>query len=105
MSKGHKHLYEFGCFALDVSNRLLLRDGEPVPLQPKALDTLLLLIERRGEVLTKDELLRQLWPDSFVEESNLSQNIYVLRKALSQMPGGVNKNGTTARLPFCRRRS
>ena len=84
MGNGQKHLYEFGRFAVDVSNRLLLKNGEPVPLQPKAFDTLLLLVERRGEVLTKDELLRKLWPDSFVEESNLSQNIYVLRKALGQ---------------------
>ena len=88
MSNRHKHQYEFGRFAVDRSKRLLLCDGEIVPLQPKAFDTLLLLIERRGEVLTKDELLRQLWPDSFVEESNLSQNIYVLRKALAQTPGG-----------------
>jgi len=88
MGNGHKHLYEFGRFALDVSNHLLLFDGKPIPLQPKAFDTLLLLIERRGEVLTKDELLRRLWPDSFVEESNLSQNIYVLRKILAQSAGG-----------------
>ena len=84
MGNGQKHLYEFGRFAVDASNRLLLKDGEPVPLQPKAFDTLLLLVERRGEVLTKDELLRKLWPDSFVEESNLSQNIYVLRKTLGK---------------------
>jgi len=88
MANGHKHLYEFGCFALDVSNRLLLRDGEAIPLQPKAFDTLVLLIERRGEVVTKDELLRQLWPDSFVEESNVAQNVYVLRKILSQTQAG-----------------
>src|SRR6185369_10785180 len=88
MSNRHKHQYQFGRFAVDRSKGLLLCDGEIVPLQPKAFDTLLLLIERRGEVLTKDELLRQLWPDSFVEESNLSQNIYVLRKALAQTPGG-----------------
>lgn len=88
MSNGHKHIYEFGQFAVDTSNRILLCDGEPVALQPKAFDTLLLLIERRGEVLTKDELLRQLWPDRFVEESNLSQNIYVLRKTLAQTAGG-----------------
>jgi len=88
MSKRQKHLYEFGQFTLDASNRMLSRDGQPVPLQPKALDTLLLLVERRDEVLTKDELLQQLWPDSFVEEANLSQNIYVLRKTLGQVEGG-----------------
>jgi len=88
MSNRQKHLYEFGHFTLDACNRLLSRDGEPVPLQPKALDTLLFLVKRRGEVLTKDELLQQLWPDSFVEEANLSQNIYVLRKTLGQAEGG-----------------
>jgi len=88
MSKRQKHLYEFGHFTLDALNRLLSRDGRPVPLQPKALDTLLLLVERWDEVLTKDELLQQLWPDSFVEEADLSQNIYVLRKALGQAEGG-----------------
>lgn len=83
-----KHFYEFGRYSLDASNRLLFCDGETVPLQPKAVDTLLLLIERRGEVLSKDDLMRELWPDSFVEESNLSQNIYLLRKALGQAEGG-----------------
>jgi Tol biopolymer transport system component/DNA-binding winged helix-turn-helix (wHTH) protein len=88
MSNRQKHLYEFGRFALDASNRLLFRDGEPVPLHPKAFDTLLLLIEHRDEVLGKDDLMQALWPDSFVEESNLSQNIYVLRKALGQEAEG-----------------
>jgi DNA-binding winged helix-turn-helix (wHTH) protein/TolB-like protein/Flp pilus assembly protein TadD len=82
MSKRRKHLYEFGRFTLDASNRLLLRAGEPVPLHPKAFDTLLLLVEHRGEVFGKEDLIGRLWPDSFVEESNLSQNIYVLRRAL-----------------------
>ena len=82
MTKRQKHLYEFGGFSLDVENHVLLKANEPVPLQPKAFDTLLLLVERRDEVLSKDELLKSLWPDSFVEEANLSQNIYVLRKAL-----------------------
>ena len=88
MSRRQKHLYEFGRFSLDVSNRLLFRDGESVPLHPKAFDTLLLLVEHRDEVLGKEELMQQLWPDSFVEESNLSQNIYVLRKTLGQDTGG-----------------
>src|SRR5205807_9258946 len=80
--KGMTHYYEFGPFRLDASDRLLLRDGKLVPLKPKVIDTLLLLVENSGRVLTKDELLGALWPDSFVEESNLPQNIYVLRKAL-----------------------
>lgn len=84
MNTGESRLFEFGPFVLDASRRILLRDGEAVALQPKAFDMLLRLVERRDVVLTKDELLRELWPDTFVDEANLSQNIYVLRKALGQ---------------------
>jgi DNA-binding winged helix-turn-helix (wHTH) protein/TolB-like protein/Tfp pilus assembly protein PilF len=77
-----KHFFEFGPFRLDASDRLLLRDGKIVPLKPKVIDTLLVLVENKGRVLVKEELLNALWPDSFVEEGNLTQNIYVLRKAL-----------------------
>ena len=82
MSKENKHFYEFGVFRIDTVNRLLLNNGEPVPLKAKAIDTLLLLVEHNGEVVEKDELMQDLWPDSFVEEGNLTQNIYMLRKAL-----------------------
>lgn len=82
MSQQTRRLYEFGSFQIDTVNRLLLRDGRPIPLKPKVVDTLLVLIENRGRVLEKDELIEKLWPDSFVEEGNLTQNIYVLRKAL-----------------------
>ncbi|HYX30354.1 MAG TPA: winged helix-turn-helix domain-containing protein, partial [Pyrinomonadaceae bacterium] len=82
MSKENRHFYEFGPFRIDTRNRQLLRENEVVPLKAKAVDTLLLLIESRGDVLEKDELMQRLWPDSFVEESNLTQNIYTLRKAL-----------------------
>src|SRR5215831_12335703 len=81
------HVFEFGPFVLDPSRRVLLRDGAPMPLQPKAFDMLLRLVERRDAVLTKEELLSELWPDTFVDEANLSQNIYVLRKALGQDGG------------------
>lgn len=84
MTPGKRRAFEFGPFVLDVSSGVLLRNGEAVALQPKAFDMLLLLVERRDVVLTKDELLRELWPDTFVDEANLSQNIYVLRKALGQ---------------------
>ena len=77
-----KRVYEFGTFRIDTANRLLLREGEPVPLKTKVIETLLVLIKNNGQVLEKDELMKQLWPSSFVEESNLTQNIYVLRKAL-----------------------
>ena len=65
-----KQLYEFGQFRLDPQERLLLRDGEPIPLTPKAFDMLLLLVENGGRLLEKEELMRRLWPDSFVEEGN-----------------------------------
>jgi serine/threonine-protein kinase len=78
------HVYEFGPFRLDSADRLLMRGGAAVPLRPKVVDTLILLIESRGRVLRKEELMRALWPDTFVEESNLTQNIFTLRKALGQ---------------------
>jgi DNA-binding winged helix-turn-helix (wHTH) protein len=74
--------YEFGRFLIDVGERVLLRDGEDVALTQKAFDVLLALVERSGHVVEKEELLRRVWPDSFVEEGNLSQNIYTLRKIL-----------------------
>lgn len=77
-----KRLYEFGPFRLDARKRLLLRACDPVPLTPKALETLIVLVENRESVVSKDELMKTLWPDSSVEESNLSQNIFMLRKAL-----------------------
>ncbi len=82
MSQQIKRSYEFGPFRIDTVNRLLLRDGEPVPLKAKAVETLLVLVESKGQVLEKDDLMQALWPDSFVEEANLTQNIYMLRKAL-----------------------
>jgi len=77
-----KHLYEFGPFRLDPQKRLLTRGGDPVPLTPKVIETLVVLIENRDRVVSKDDLMKMLWPNSFVEESNLSQNVFVLRKAL-----------------------
>lgn len=75
-------LYEFGPFCLDPVKRVLLRDGAPVPLTPKAFDTLLVLVQSNGRPLSRDDLMQAVWPDSFVEEGNLTQNIFVLRKAL-----------------------
>src|SRR4030095_10608878 len=74
--------YEFGNFRLDIEERQLLRDGHQVPLTPKAFETLVLLVERAGRLALKDELMHTLWPDSFVEESNLTNNIWILRTAL-----------------------
>jgi len=77
-----KHMYEFGPFRLDPQRRLLTRGTDPVPLTPKVIETLVVLIENRDRVVSKDDLMKMVWPDSFVEESNLSQNVFVLRKAL-----------------------
>ena len=68
MNKQPKHFYEFGPFRLDVAERLLLRDGAPVALTPKAFDTLLVLVENSGHLLDKDDLMKQVWPETFVEE-------------------------------------
>jgi eukaryotic-like serine/threonine-protein kinase len=80
----NRDLYEFARFRLDATERTLTRDGVPVPLAPKVFDTLLVLVMNSGLVLEKEELLRAIWPDSFVEESNLAQNISQLRKALGE---------------------
>ncbi len=77
-------LYEFGPFRLEVSEHRLLRHQEIVSLSPKVFETLLVLVEQSGHVLEKDELMKRLWPDSFVEESSLTQNISLLRKALNE---------------------
>jgi len=82
MTKESKHLYEFGPFRIDPVERLLFRGEEPIPLPPKAFETLLILVDRSERVVLKDDLMKRLWPDTFVEEANLSQNIFVLRKAL-----------------------
>jgi Tol biopolymer transport system component/DNA-binding winged helix-turn-helix (wHTH) protein len=74
--------YEFGRYRLAVEDRLLLREGIPVALFPKAFDILVVLVESGGRLVTKEELLRRVWPDTFVQDANLSQNIHVLRKAL-----------------------
>jgi DNA-binding winged helix-turn-helix (wHTH) protein/tetratricopeptide (TPR) repeat protein len=78
--------YEFGPFSVDAGRRLLLRNGDPVPLAPKVLETLLVLIENRDRVLSKDELLRQVWGDTIVEEGGLTRNVSVLRKSLGEKP-------------------
>src|SRR5579864_6137268 len=78
--------YEFGEFSLDAQNRVLRRGKDPVPITPKGFDLLLLLIQQTGQVITKDELMRAVWPDSFVEESNLTQTVFMLRKALGETP-------------------
>lgn len=86
MANGVKHFLEFGPYRVDSERRLLLRGQAPVPLSPKAFDLLVVLIERTGEVVSKDDLMSLLWPDTFVEESNLGQHVFQLRKALGERP-------------------
>lgn len=78
------HLYEFGPYRIDPAKRLLLRGEESVLLPSKVFETLLVLVQHSEEVVSKDDLLKTVWPDSFVEESNLSQSIFLLRKVLGE---------------------
>ncbi len=87
MHRRAHQLFEFGPFRLDSEDRLLLHQGRPVPLPPKAADILLILLRNNGHVVHKDELLLQVWPDTFVEEANLAQNVSILRKALGESRG------------------
>src|SRR5262245_41196573 len=82
MSSLINQLYRFGDFTLDTDQRVLLRLGKPLPLTPKVFDTLLILVENSGRVIKKDELMRRLWPDTFVAEANITFNIQQLRKFL-----------------------
>ena len=79
--------YRFGPFVLDTLQHALLKEGKPVALTPKTYDTLLVLVQNRGRVLSKDELMNALWPDSFVEEANLTQQVSMIRKALGDSSG------------------
>jgi pimeloyl-ACP methyl ester carboxylesterase/DNA-binding winged helix-turn-helix (wHTH) protein len=88
MQAQSKRFYIFGLFRLDVTERLLFGQQGVVSLTPKAFDTLLILVENSGHVLSKNELMEKVWPDSFVEENNLAQNISMLRKALGEESGG-----------------
>src|SRR5262249_19412830 len=86
MSLIQKELYEFGPFSLDPAERLFSRGGAPLALTPKVFDTLVCLVRNRGRLLSKDEPLKEIWPDTFVEEVNLAVNISILRKTLGENP-------------------
>lgn len=77
-----QRLYEFGPFQLDPTERRLLQDGKPVPLTPKAFQTLLVLVQNQSRVVEKEDLLKKVWPDTYVEEATLAQNVFTLRKQL-----------------------
>ncbi len=84
MKTAATHFFEFGAFRLDASERLLLHQGKTVSLTPKAFDMLVTLVENSGHLVEKNDLMRKLWPDSFVEEGSLAQNVSLLRKALGE---------------------
>jgi len=88
MSGQPTKLYAFGPYRLNVGERILTRGSEPVALPPKVFDTLVVLITNSGHLVDKETMMREIWPDAFVEEANLSVNISVLRKALGDAPEG-----------------
>jgi DNA-binding winged helix-turn-helix (wHTH) protein len=86
LSEDHQ-VFEFGAFRLDSKRKLVLRDQEVLPLTPKMVETLLALIEHSGQVVDKDVMMQRVWPDTFVEESNLTYNISILRRVLKSNDG------------------
>jgi len=82
MSLASKHFYSFGDFTVDTDQNVLLHNGTPLPMTPKVFETLLVLVEHSGRIVKKEELMNRLWPDTFVEEANLTSNIQQLRKSL-----------------------
>lgn len=97
MGEQESQFYEFGRFRLDTSERVLLRDLAPVSLTPKVFDILLALVERGGHIVEKNDLMKKVWPDTFVEEGNLTQNVSILRKALGENPASPQFIETVAR--------
>ena len=100
MSKLLNQLYEFGEFQLDVAERLLRHGEKLVPLTPKAFETLLVLVRRAGHLVEKDDLMKQVWADAFVEEANLARNIWTLRKALGDDQGAHHYIETVPKLGY-----
>ena len=100
MSQGRGD-YQFGPFRISGGERVLRRDGQVVPLTPKCVDTLLVLAEHGGRVVEKEALIRAVWPDTFVEDGNLSQNIFTLRKTLGEAPGGGRYIQTIPKRGYC----
>ena len=88
MSKQERRLFEFGPYRLLPSERLLLCNGKPVSLAPKAFETLVALVERGGRLVEKDELLNEVWAGTSVEESNVAQNVFTLRRVLGRSKDG-----------------
>lgn len=97
MSTPAQKIFEFGPFRLDTEERVLLRDGQPVPLTLKAFDVLCLLVEKSGHIVEKDELMNRVWAGSFVEEGNLKVTVSMVRKALEDTNGGTRYIETVPR--------
>lgn len=100
MNQLSRPLYHFASFQLDPIERLLLRGDQPIPLAHKVFETLLLLVQNSGHVMGKEELMERIWPDSFVEETNLAQNISLLRKALGEAADGKKFIETVPKLGY-----
>jgi hypothetical protein len=105
MSSGPNHLYEFGPFVLNPAERTLIRDGSRVPLRPKVFDTLLVLIENGGHLVEKDELMKAVWPDQFVEEGNLNKTVSKAGARRRPDPAPLHRDCAEARFSIHRRRS
>lgn len=88
MSRQVRYLYEFGPFRLDPEKPCLWRDGEPVSLTPKAVETLLVLVQQNGKLVEREDLMKAIWPNTFVEDGNLNFNVSILRKALGTDEAG-----------------
>src|SRR6185369_12669331 len=100
MSNHPQDLLEFGPFRFDLNRQRLTCNGEVVALTPKALEVLSVLVQSNGNLVEKDVLIRRVWPDTFVEDGNLSVHIFALRKALTQSSGGQNYIETIPRQGF-----
>ena len=94
MSGQENRFYEFGPFRLDPVKRRLLRDGDVVPLTPKAFDTLLALVRHSGRTIEKDDLMKKVWPDAVVEENNLNQNITATGGGRRPPPKPLHRDGS-----------
>ena len=88
MSQKAKHFYAFGPFQLDASECVLTLDGKSIPLAPKAFEALVILVENAGHLVDKDDLMKRLWPDSFVEEGNVAKHVSLLRAVLGEATNG-----------------
>jgi TolB-like protein/Tfp pilus assembly protein PilF len=100
MNRQPYYVYEFGPFRLNPRERLLLHETRSVPLTPKVFDTLIVLVRNRGHVVSKDELMREIWPDTNVEEANLTQNVSMLRKVFGQRDKGNSYIETIPKLGY-----